>query len=248
MPKAPRKRNLFDPNSKQPYPLSRTRLENFLKCPRCFYLDRRLGVDVPSIPSFALNSAVDHLVKKEFDHYRELKRPHPLMVENQIDAIPFSHPDLDTWRDNFKGVKVEHKPSNFIFSGAVDDIWQDKQGRLIVVDYKSTSTAEEITLEGKWKEAYKRQMEMYRWLLAKNGFDVAETGYILYFNARKGVDRFDNRLLFEAQLLPHKGKNDWVDGALIEAKACLMKDSIPEADPECEYCNYRRLCSAAEEQ
>ena len=41
---ARRTRNLFDPKSKTPFRLSRTKLDLFLSCPRCFYLDRRLGV------------------------------------------------------------------------------------------------------------------------------------------------------------------------------------------------------------
>lgn len=59
------------------YRLSRSRLENFLKCKRCFYLDRKLGVDKPQSYPFRLNSAVDELLKKEFDLYRERRQIHP---------------------------------------------------------------------------------------------------------------------------------------------------------------------------
>lgn len=48
-----------------PFPLSRTKVELFLDCPRCFYLDRCLGIARPSIPPFNLNSAVDALPKTE---------------------------------------------------------------------------------------------------------------------------------------------------------------------------------------
>jgi hypothetical protein len=123
MPNGKRIRNLFDPKATKPFGLSRSRLENFLKCPRCFYLDRRLGIDQPKGPAFTLNTAVDHLLKKEFDYYRQRREPHPLMVEHKVDAIPFSHPDLNTWRENFKGVRVLHKATNFEFSGAIDDLW-----------------------------------------------------------------------------------------------------------------------------
>lgn len=66
-----RTRNLYDLNSSEPYKLSRSRIEVFMQCPRCFYLDRRLGVDRPPGFPFALNSAVDALLKKEFDLLRE---------------------------------------------------------------------------------------------------------------------------------------------------------------------------------
>ncbi len=39
-----RTRNLYDPASKEPFRLSRSKIDLFLECARCFYLDRRLGV------------------------------------------------------------------------------------------------------------------------------------------------------------------------------------------------------------
>ena len=62
-----RKSGLYDPKDTKPFRLSRSRLDVFLNCPRCFYLDRRLGIDrLPGFP-FALNNAVDKLLKLEFD-------------------------------------------------------------------------------------------------------------------------------------------------------------------------------------
>ena len=62
-----RTRNLFDPTSKEPFRLSRSKIDLFISCPRCFYQDRRLGVAQPPGYPFNLNSAVDTLLKKEFD-------------------------------------------------------------------------------------------------------------------------------------------------------------------------------------
>jgi len=56
-----RKRNLYNPSSKTPFRISRGKIDLFLECPRCFYLDRRLGLGRPSMPGWALNSAVDQL-------------------------------------------------------------------------------------------------------------------------------------------------------------------------------------------
>ena len=235
-----RTRNLFDPNSRDPFRLSRSRLESFLRCPRCFYLDRRLGIDRPSMPGFTLNIAVDALLKKEFDVYRAKAKPHPLMKEHGLNAVPFQHPDLDIWRENFKGIEHHHKPTNLLITGAVDDIWQTPSGELIIVDYKSTSTAEEITLEGKWKESYKRQMEIYQWTFRQNGFKVQDTGYFVYVNARKDRPSFDGHLYFDIHLLAHPGDDTWVEPAIVAAKQCLMNDALPESNIECEFCAYRR--------
>ena len=59
-------------NSK--FPLSRSGVDEYLECKKCFYLNRRLGLKKPSQIPFNLNSAVDNLFKNEFDKYRREKR------------------------------------------------------------------------------------------------------------------------------------------------------------------------------
>ena len=56
-----RKRNMYDPENDQPFKLSRSKIDLFLSCPRCFYVDRRLGVGRPPGFPFNLNTAVDTL-------------------------------------------------------------------------------------------------------------------------------------------------------------------------------------------
>src|SRR3989344_3910426 len=108
-----RSRNIFDPQSPEPFKLSRSKIENYLKCKRCFYLDRRLGVDQPPGYPFSLNSAVDTLLKKEFDTHRLKQSAHPLFEQYGVDAVPFEHAKMDEWRDTFKGVQYHHEPTNF---------------------------------------------------------------------------------------------------------------------------------------
>ncbi|MCX7881103.1 MAG: PD-(D/E)XK nuclease family protein, partial [Patescibacteria group bacterium] len=95
-----REKNLYHPNSKEPFRISRSKMELFLECPRCFYLDRRLGLNRPESPAFTLNSAVDHLLKNEFDLLRKKGQRNLLMKEFDVNAIPFNHPDFYKWRDD----------------------------------------------------------------------------------------------------------------------------------------------------
>lgn len=234
-----RQKNIFDPKSKSPFKLSRSKLEMFHECPRCFYLDRRLGVGRPSIPGYTLNSAVDYLLKKEFDIHRKKQSTHPLMKTYGIEAVPFQHQDIDVWRENFVGVQYLHQKSNFLIFGAVDDIWLGKDGRLMVVDYKATSTEKQISLDDYYKQGYKRQMEIYQWLLRQNGHDVANQGYFVYVNGRKDLAAFDGRLEFEVQIIPYKGDDSWVEKLILAARRCLVSKKIPSANKKCEYCQYR---------
>jgi CRISPR/Cas system-associated exonuclease Cas4 (RecB family) len=223
----------------EPFRISRSKIDLFVECPRCFYLDARLGVKRPSLPGFTLNIAVDHLLKKEFDIHRANKTPHPIMEENGIDAIPFAHEDMETWRHNFTGVQHLHEPTNLFVFGAVDDIWVTPKGELMVVDYKATSKQSEINLEGRFGEQYQRQMEVYQWLLRQNGFKVSDTGYFVYVNGRKDPDTFDKKLEFEELLIPHTGTGEWIEPTLQKIYDTLMKDDIPEVGENCDHCPYR---------
>ena len=241
-----RTRNLYNPASKDPFKLSRSKIENFSRCPRCFYLDRRLGVSQPSSFPFNLNSAVDHLLKKEFDIHRAKASQHPLQKQYGIDAIPFDHPDIGKWRENFVGVQYLHPETNLLITGAVDDVWVNPKGELHVVDYKATSKDGDVSINAEWQDSYKRQLEIYQWLLRKNGFRVSDVGYFVYCNGKRDLKAFDGRLEFDVVVIPYTGDNSWIEGALMDVHRTLRAKKIPDADPRCEYCAYRKAAEAVE--
>jgi len=128
-----RKSNLYDSNSKKPFRISRSKIDLFLECPRCFYLDRKLGVGRPPGYPFSLNNAVDSLLKQEFDIHRANKTKHPLMEAYKVDALPFQHEKLEEWRDSrTRGITYLHQPTNLLITGGVDDIWINSKGELII--------------------------------------------------------------------------------------------------------------------
>jgi len=196
------------------------------------------------MPGWALNSAVDILLKNEFDLLRKKGQSHELMKQYKIDAIPFSHPDLPEWRDDvwrFKGASIIHKPTNLEICGIIDDVWINKKEELIIVDYKATSTSKEISLEDEYKQMFKKQIEIYQWIFRQMGFKVNDTGYFVYANAAKNRPKFDARLEFELQIIPHKGDDSWVEPTIFEIKKCLDSDKIPNSNSNCEFCEYRKL-------
>jgi len=221
--------------------LSRSKIDFFIECPRCFYLDNKLGTKRPGFPSFNLNIAVDELFKKEFDVHRKAGTKHPIMEKYDVEAIPFKHKDLDMWRDNFKGIETAHKETGLVVSGAVDDIWEMNDGSLIVIDYKATSKDERIEELGDspWERQYTRQLGIYRWLLEQNGFSVDSLGYLVYANADKAVDAFDDRLIFETTLVSVETDVSWIEDTLKDIKTCLESEKLPQTGNMCEYCPYR---------
>ena len=235
-----RSKNIFNPEDGQPFKLSRSKVDSFLRCKRCFYIDRRLGVGQPPGFPFNLNTAVDTLLKKEFDFHRIKQTPHPLMKAYGIEAIPFQHARMDEWRDSLRaGVQYLHEPTNLLMTGGVDDIWVDNNGALIVVDYKATSKDTRVTLDAEWQIGYKRQMEFYQWLLRRNGFVVNKKGYFVYCNGKTDRAAFDGRLDFDIELLDYEGDDSWVEKVLPQMKECLMGNGLPAASDECDFCLYR---------
>ena len=231
---------LFNPNRKNKFKLSRSKLDLFLDCPRCFYLDNRLGVGRPPGYPFTLNSAVDFLLKKEFDLHRAKGESHPLMKTYGIDAIPFQHEKMDEWRENFKGIQYFHPATGLTITGAIDDVWLNPKKELHIVDYKSTAKNSEINLDADWQIGYKRQMEIYQWLFRQNQFQVSDTGYFVYANGQKDRQAFDAKLEFEVTIIPYQGDASWVDESIVKAHQCLMSDEVPAVAKECDYCRYRQ--------
>jgi RecB family exonuclease len=148
---------------------------------------------------------------------------------------------MDTWRENFEGIEFFHEETGFTISGAVDDIWVNPNGELIVVDYKATSKNGTITSlsDSSWEDSYKRQMGVYQWLLRHNGFTVSPTGYFVYANAGTDKAAFDGKLEFEVTVVPCEGDTAWIDEILPRIKDALESDAIPPIGKACEYCPYR---------
>ena len=63
----------YDPGSDNPFIISRSKIDLYLKCKRCAYLDMRLGIKQPKSFPYNLNSRIDNLLKEEFDLARKKK-------------------------------------------------------------------------------------------------------------------------------------------------------------------------------
>jgi CRISPR/Cas system-associated exonuclease Cas4 (RecB family) len=214
--------------------LSRSKIELFLNCPRCFWLEMQKGVKRPPPAPYTINSAIDALLKKEFDVCRENGTAHYIIKKYNINAIPYKCDQINTWRTNFTGVQFHYKPTDFLVFGAVDDVWVNPEGELIVVDYKATGAK-----EYKIYDSYKRQMEVYQWLLAMNGYKVSKTGYFLFAKVNKEGGFEEGKLSFDLFLEPLEGDSSWIESSLINARK-VIDGAIPQANPGCLYCQFSK--------
>lgn len=228
--------------------LSRTAIEQHLKCPRCFHAERRLGVKPLGMVPLTLAVATDALLKREFDAVRASGARHPLWQREGLDVRACSHPDMDRWRNNRQGVRALRGGAEVY--GAVDDVWvNNATGELHVVDYKSTSKQGTPDIDSGFGAAYKRQVEIYQWLLRREGHRVADVAYFLYVNGSKATAFYDADLVghmrFDTTLIAHTGSDAWVEAAIDAAIACHQADAVPAGAADCDLCRYIRAREAA---
>ena len=239
-----RKSSFYNKKSNSPFKISRSKFFNFLSCKRCFYLDRVVGLKEPSMPGWALNIAVDELLKKEFDKFRTVQKPHPIMLKHNLDYVPYQHKDLNIWRNSLKGgISYLDEKTNLIIHGGIDDIWFNlKEKNLIVVDYKAQSTVYPVTetsyLNSEWHLSYKLQMDIYVHILRKMNFNVSNISYFYVCNGEKTNDKFDNKIDFKTTLIPYRVNTAWIENKLLEMKEVLNLDKPPVIEITCEKCAY----------
>ena len=245
-----RHRGKFNINNPEPYELSRSRVENFVKCPACFYMQQVEGIEFPSIPGFNINEATDILLKKDFDYYREIKKPHPFLENRGYPhLIPYQHEHFELWTQSMHFGAVnrlhhDHLESNIRVGGGLDDVWfNTKTSRIHIVDYKSTSQKKDygpITLDDKWKDSYKRQMDLYVWIMQKKGFKVDKVGFFLYcdgnrFTNQSFLNKKNAMMEFKMTLIEYETNLSWIDSTLHNIYKCLRFHERPKHSENCEY-------------
>ena len=252
-----RHRGKFDPDNPNPYELSRSRVENFLKCKACFWLEQIQKVKPPEMPSFTINTTTDILLKRDSDSVRG-KSTLPIWKEAGLGhMIPFDHEDLEKWTNslqyglNDSYFNTIHKETNIKLGGGIDDVYLNTQtDQIHLVDYKSQAQGtrspdkyevKPSSIDDPWKIGYKRQMDMYVWIARQKGFNVSNTGYFVYVDAQhKDIEgMLDEKnpsiawLKFNAVIIPYEADPSWVEPTLFEIKDFLMhQSSMPNHTPK----------------
>ena len=96
---------IYSSNQNKDFIISRSRFDEYMDCPRCFYLKTNKGLMSPSTPGWTLNTLTDTLLKKEFDEYRKKQEPHRIMVQNNLNhLVPYKSEIIKDKKGNDKFV------------------------------------------------------------------------------------------------------------------------------------------------
>lgn len=213
--------------------LSRWQLNTFVECQRCFWLVNRFGVKLPKSLPFALNSAIDGLLKTEFDTHRAAGTLPSVLSSLSGQARLFGDLALlQGWRNNFQGVRWTDPASGHTLFGAVDDLLEFQDGSLAVVDYKSTGSASPTVYP-----SYQLQMDVYTYLLRQLGYRTAPRAFFAFYLVVK-TDGFRGRLPFRETLLEVTPQPDRVPELFAQAAALALSDQAPAVGPACDLCRW----------
>ena len=210
------------------YKLSPTSLNLMLECPRCFWLTqhkvwkRPVGI-FPSLPS-----GMDKILKEHFDRFMEKGELPPEIRETCKGCKLFNDkPLLEIWRNNRKGIEFLDKNTGVLLHGAIDNILISKNGKLIVLDYKTRG----FPVKEDTHEDYQSQMDLYNFLLNKNGYETEDYTYLLFYYPKEVLET--GEVIFDTELV--KMKINVKEGEKVFNDAVALIEG-EEPKEKCEWC------------
>lgn len=216
------------------YKFSPSSLNLLKECPRCFWLQFNKNIKRPAGIFPSLPAGMDKILKIHFDSFME-KGLVPPELDSIKDVKLFDDIELlKVWRNNLRGIQWTDSKGNLI-RGAVDNILK-KGSKLIVLDYKTRGypLKEDTALH------YQDQLDIYNFLLRKNGYSTLDVGYLLFYHPEK-VDS-NGAVVFNTDLV--EMKIDVSNAEKIIKKALkVLEGDMPEAGEDCDYCGWVGFCA-----
>ena len=232
------KKKLYSCNSSRPFKLSRTKIDLFFECRRCFFFDQKFGIKRPHGTPLVLSNRIVDDFKKELNICRVEKNIHSKVKELNKNLIPISHNKLEEWKSSFKGASFLDDSTNLLVVGIIDDIWLDRStNKNHSVIIKSNSKKNQMSYENIWP-GYWRQLSLYSYLLSKNLLPMSSTGILVFINTPTSMGQMENRKNFNLNIFEKILDFDWIQPTIKEISKTLNKETPPESSKKCKYCNY----------
>lgn len=217
-----------------PYKFSPSSLALLKECPRCFWLHFRKEIKRPEVIFPSLPSGIDRILKEHFDRFIDKRELPPEL--NQLNGQITLFNDkvlLNVWRNNLKGIQWVDEKGN-VFRGAVDNILK-KGEKLIVLDYKTRG----FPIKGDTHEHYKDQLDIYNFLLRKNGYKTEDYAYLLFYYPHCVNEKGD--VMFHTELI--KVEISIKNAERIFKQAIdILEGDMPQSSENCEFCRWFNEC------
>lgn len=209
--------------------ISRSKIELFMECQRCFWLEAKYNIKRPeTISGGYIGQNYDPILKRVFDEHRQNSTKPKEIEEKELDLFP----DLEKikiWRG--KGVEFYHHEHKLTYYGKIDDLLITKEKLLVPFDFKTT-----LSKNFQIYESYKRQLEIYGYLLQKQNEPVSNLGalYVIKIEITENFEKIEERDLLIIENLEYEK----YDEILENLKEVYYSDKEPDPHPACPFCYY----------
>src|SRR3989338_4875756 len=201
------------------------------ECPRCFWLHFNKSIKRPDGIFPSLPAGMDRILKEHFDRFMKKGLLPPELKSLSGEVKLFDDENLlSVWRNNFKGIQWTDKTGN-LFRGAVDNLLV-KGKKLIVLDYKTRG----YPLKEDTHEYYQDQMDIYNFLLRKNGYETEDYTYLLFYHPNKVHE--NGNVDFHKDLIKIKVNIKNAEKILKDAVE-VLEGEMPKAGEECGFCKWK---------
>ena len=216
------------------YKFSPSSLSLLKDCPRCFWLQFNKCIKHPDTVFPSLPSGMDKILKEHFDKFMKRGELPPELQQLNGEVKLFDDEELlKVWRSNFKGIPWNDKKGNLIH-GAIDNLLQ-KKNKLIVLDYKTRG----YPLKEDTHEHYQDQMDIYNFLLRKNGYETEDYTYLLFYHPHQVEE--NGHVCFNTDLVKIKVNINNAEKIFKKAIKVLESD-MPKPNESCGYCKWVNDC------
>ena len=215
------------------YKLSPSSLSLLKECPRCFWLQMVKRIRRPASIFPSLPSGMDHILKEHFDRFMEKGELAPELCDNhECKGLKLfdDKEKLTIWRNNFKGIQYLDKKSGILLRGAIDNLLV-KGKKFIVLDYKTRG----YELKDDTHEHYQDQLDIYNFLLRKNGHETEDYAYLLFYYPNKVLENGDVAFHTKLIKMPISVKNA---ENILNRAANVLEGEMPESGKECGFCGW----------
>lgn len=202
------------------------------ECPRCFWLDKHEIWKRPAGIFPSLPSGMDLILKDHFDRFINKNKLPPELCNHshceQMRLFGINEEEkglLKTWRSNLKGIVFQDTKGN-ILHGAVDNILV-KENKLVVLDYKTRG----FPLKEDTHEHYQSQLDIYNFLLQKNGYETEDYAFLLFYVPNKVLET--GEVIFDTSLVKMQVNVNNAEKLFQQALELLNRPCPKET---CEWC------------
>lgn len=210
--------------------LSASTLSLYKECPRCFWLQLKMGVRRPQTIFPSLPGGMDNVIKTYFDQFRGTKEGLPPELRGKVEGkLIDDQEQLNEWRVRTGGLRYFDKKLNTKLIGLLDDCLVDGTS-YIPLDYKTRG----YVPKDDSSSFYQHQLDIYEWLLQENGCKTKGVGFLVYYHPlevrKDGIVQF--------AVTPKKMTTSPANACKLfeDAAKLLQGDKAPKAHSACTFC------------